>query len=180
MDLELKKSKTLSICKDKHYLEEMENEQKCLHQSKTREFLEEQIINNKVKNGINEKSSSQNLVSKVYKEEGETKRKTITESDKSRFLIQNYLESVKRIKSFKINNFLIKWESSEAEDEQKDKTNTHTKAKKKWRMLLNLVKAVNCMKTFEIKEIKSIRDIDSYLKDNNLDKKHRCNTSLRK
>lgn len=47
-------------------------------------------------------------------------------------------------------------------------------------MLLNLVKAVNCMKTFEIKEIKSIRDIDSYLKDNNLDKKHRCNTSLRK
>lgn len=87
MDLELKKSKTLSICKDKHYLEEMESEQKCLHQSKTREFLEEQIINNKVKNGINEKSSSQNLVSKVYKEEGETKRKTITESDKSKFLI---------------------------------------------------------------------------------------------
>lgn len=43
------------------------------------------------------------------------------------------------------------------------------KAKKRWRMMLNLVKAVNCMKSFDIQEINSVREIDHYLQYNKSD-----------
>jgi hypothetical protein len=69
---------------------------------------------------------------------------------------------VRKSNSIKIKNFIIRYESSEGEDEQKDKP-VKNKAKKRWRMMLNLVKAVNCMKTFDIQEINSVRDIDHYL-----------------
>lgn len=43
----------------------------------------------------------------------------------------------------------------------------YSKAMSRWKKVSNLIKAINSMKTFEIKEINSLRDIDLILKHNN-------------
>lgn len=84
----------------------------------------------------------------------------------------------KKVNSFKINNIFIKYDSSEEgeeDDEQKVKVAKKKTAKKKWRMLLNLVKTINRMKTFEIQKIDSVGEIDNYIKQATI-RKRRCQT----
>lgn len=66
----------------------------------------------------------------------------------------------RKSKSIKIKNVIINYSFCGIEGDLKPKVT----AKMRWRKVMNLIKAINRMKTFEIQEIHSLREIDLYLK----------------